>query len=120
MVSSDESGQRRLTALGKGAAGSLARGGLYYDDALRYVATLMEAYEPVARARQSGLPEIEALSFSMLQESIVRSIGGIEAAAEPPPRAEDNRTDLETLADAVRIALDSCMADPHSRQVIQT
>ena len=61
------------------------KGRFYFDDALKHVATLVKAYESVARVELRGLTTDEVRLFYSLQESIVQSIERILAAAEPPP-----------------------------------
>lgn len=91
LVSRDESGESRATALGKGVAGVLGKGGLHYEDALRHITALIRAYEPVAGVEPLRLAEEEAKLFSWLQESVIRLIGQIANAAEPSPLAVHKR-----------------------------
>ncbi len=133
LVSCDESGERRPTALGEGVAGILARGGYHYDEALRHIAILLEAYEPVAKNEQRGSNGVESILVFELQALIVRSIRRIVAVAKPSPLAEEAhnsyladlagrkaRRGSEALsAKKIEIALSRYMADPPPSRVIQ-
>jgi len=87
LVSSDESGQSEPTALGRAVAHALNRGELYFDEAMDHIATLVKAYEWVARVDTQRVAEKDALSLFMHQESIVELVRDIAAAAKPSPLA---------------------------------
>jgi transcriptional regulator with XRE-family HTH domain len=138
LVQWTESGERQATQLAR----VLARGGLYYNEALEHVASLTKAYEALLQ----GVPhrvifepqnlddKFEARRFYWMQETIVELIRRIIDAAEPPPLAQKLRKDhsgdsgaieapegirVRDTAEFVWRALNKCNANPPSRRVIR-
>jgi len=107
LVSSHESGQRQPTAWGRVVAGDLTKGEMYFDEALEYVATLTKAYESIADLDPQSMGNEEALDYFDLQESVVRLIRDIVAAAKPSPLAHRARANFSAMMGMERIRKDN-------------
>lgn len=132
LVSRDESGKSQATLLGEGVAGTLAKGGLHYDAALRHISALMKAYETIAEDKQHPSNEVEAFLISELQSLVVQTIERILDEAEPLSAAQKARVNLWAspleiaapvdpweLASKVRGVLNRHVTSPPSQQTIR-
>jgi transcriptional regulator with XRE-family HTH domain len=145
LVVTEESGKHIVSPLGRDLVEAIldpqnksivnTQNGVYYDEALSLIATLVKAYESVAGFDPQS-PTGEEASFHLLQEITIQSIRRIVAAAKPPPATQTltqkfredlwfNSVEIEPPVDLWGVArkvwtvLSRYMGSPPSQQTIR-